>query len=264
MKPKINEIEVQGTNGVHLALTPSDTAYRQVAEDFLAFLLGSGPVAKNLLSKIQGNNALRQKMSKGMEFRAETTSERKKRLRPLREKLRRGRLSPEERQQLEALERSAVYSNMTCYMNRQKMANRKTHNDEESKRLYVAALLCRYLKHSPPASTGAAELRRVLARTNVYYEEETLRRRVRRFAKSLCLAGENAFSKIIIEQFELFKYMSVMNEYENAIMRIETLPPENWERRCFQMRLGALMAFTPYEHAFIEVLVIGQKEVLQQ
>jgi hypothetical protein len=254
MKPKINEIEVQGTNGVHLALTPSDTAHRQVAEDFLAFLLGSGPVAKNLSSKFQGNNALRQKMSTGMEFRAETPSERKKRLRPLREKLRRGRLSPEERQQLEALERSAVYSNMISYITRQKMANRKTHNDEESKRLHVAALLCRYLKHSPPASTGAAELCRVLTRTNVYYEEETLRRRLRRFAKSLRLAGGNASSKIIIEQFELFKYMSVMTEYENAIKRIETLPPENWERRCFQMRLGALMAFTPSEYAFVEAL----------
>lgn len=173
-----------------------DANERDVAERFLHFLIRDGlPI-----TLVDGRT-----VEQRAEFRAQERESRKRRLRLLRQKKKKGQISVEEDQQLEGLERSSVYSNKNASVMRPKPVRKKAPgNLEEKKRLFVADRIFRLLDIE---KNRYEDLHK---RYEPSSESRGLEMKLRRFEQDYISAGKLTCEGIVEEQFDRFKSNQVM------------------------------------------------------
>jgi hypothetical protein len=139
------------------------------------------------------------------EFCPEKPEDRKNRLRSLKDKRREGRLLDEERQILDAMERSSIYSNKVASVVHSKPAGRKAQNIEEVKRLWVVGRVRHALR-------PREDRYRFLKKLYRHAQPQTLLKRMWRFERDCIRAGKLTCQRIVEEQFDRFKMSRVMQE----------------------------------------------------
>jgi hypothetical protein len=141
-------------------------------------------------------------------FRAEHRKDRKSRLQALRKKMKKGLLSNDDRQLLDGLEGSSVYSSGYASVFRQKPAGKRAGNIPETKRLYVAKLV--YEKLCPDRNS------------NEFLESQTdydkakpraLEMRLRQFEREHIAAGEATLFQLVVSLFSTFKGSEIARRY---------------------------------------------------
>ena len=183
------------------------------------------------------------------EFRAEKPQDRKRRLRMLRAKSKRGQLPSEDQSTLDLLERTSFYANKDECIYGQKPAGQKAHDKiHEGKRLYVAALVCRRLW--PVCAPWE-----ILESKIKHYESRSpraLEMRLREFEKEQIESGPLTCQGIVEERFTRYKSFYIMAR----IPRLANVPsPDQAAQRMEFLRAqGALMAITESERALLTSL----------
>lgn len=160
------------------------------------------------------------------EFRAETRGARKKRLRVLREKKKKGLLSEVERQILDGLEHSSVYSNKFAAVTHQKSSGTRATNIEDAKRLYVTKLVYRRLC---PEKNPYEFLERNTRYDN--FGPRALEMMLRKFQKEHIDSGQMTCQRVVEELFEGFKSFSVLRAMRTSrdVANSDAIPKFNFE-----------------------------------
>ena len=160
------------------------------------------------------------------EFRAETRGARKKRLRALREKKKKGPLSEVDQQILDGLEHSSVYSNKFASVTHEKSSWRRATNIEEAKRLYVAKLVYRKLC---PEKNPYEFLERYTRYDN--FGPRALEMRLREFQKDRIDSGQMTCRRVVEELFEGFKSFFVLRNMSTSrdVANSDPIPKFNFE-----------------------------------
>jgi hypothetical protein len=169
---------------------------REIAERFLDFLIRDDRPIRLLDGRTAEQKA---------EFRALERQDRKKLLRVLRQKRKDGQISVEEKQMLDGLEGSSVYSNRYTSVTRQKpVAEKARGNIEEAKRLYVADRIFRLLN---PEKNRYQDLRETY---EPHSDSRGREMRLRRFERTHISIGKLTCQQVVEEQFDRFKSNQVL------------------------------------------------------
>jgi hypothetical protein len=164
---------------------------REIAERFLDFLIRDG----RPIHLLDGRTT-----EQKTEFRALEREDRKKLLRVLRQKRKNEHISAEEKQKLDGLEGSSVYSNRYMSVTVQKPIGKKARgNLEEAKRLYVADRIFRLLN---PEKNRYQDLRETY---EPHSDSRGREMRLRRFERTHISFGKLTCQQVVEEQFDRFK-----------------------------------------------------------
>ncbi len=198
---------------------------RRVFKKFLLHLLRDRPP----IHLVDG-----QVVERGAAFRAEPRDARRKRLRGLRGRRKEALLSNEDRQILDGLEESSVYSSGYASISQRKPAGKRAPNIPETKRLYVAKLVCEQLY--PGKKTYE-----FLEGESCYEKAgpRALEMRLRTFEKEHIAAGNVTCFQVVQFLFSMFKWSEVNRRHAELYHGFPPLgiPPANIRRLTELMRI---------------------------
>jgi hypothetical protein len=139
------------------------------------------------------------------EYRAESPTERKRRLREPRYSRKHGGLSNSESELLDLQERTSQYSNKSASVSQQKTYKERARgNVEEAKRLYVAALIARALHPGKDPYKQLNEL------CDLHPDSRSIERKIQRFKTKLINSGQLDCERVVEEQFSRYRSPEVL------------------------------------------------------